>query len=340
MVANIPLYLDKACENPAVVAFRNDPCGRFKALPKGFVFSDLEFSFDGTNPLFANPEDLASYLDDYVAFKSTTSTDTERLSVKPMLSPYYPAITNLEPTGGDPNMVTEGFGSPVPNGINAYSEVYTLTDGGDCMYKNLAKLKGRPLRVFKIDQNNVMYGWIDSKGQIRGYKAYVTVYERPNTGTTTAANMLLITYSVDYENERDNEIPLALGRELMTLRSISVYADPTLSDVNGFRIVNSCSGQSITQGNATLSAAFVANPSVITKDGLQLDDDYALVYVGEAAGDYFQINGDVSGTPTPVAPTGVALIENLFSGSGEDIEEFKYLLGNTTPTRLTPTTRR
>lgn len=302
--------------NPAVLAaFGKEACGKFKGLPKGFVFTPDDFSFDATTAAVQTPEDVVDMLNSFVHYGALTGSDI-RTPNEPQISPYYAQIVNIETTGGDPNIVQEGFGGGVPNGINAYSEVYTITDGGDCMFKQLSKLIGQEIRVFKIDDKDVLYGTMDRSGMVRGYRAYVTPYDRPNSGTTTAAIMLSIVYSTTYQQERAQEVAIYLGQELETMRELSLLAVPGVA--TQFQVVTSCSGQSITKGNPTLAQDFVTNKGVfLLADGTP----YAGTLTYAVATDSFVLEQTDE-------RAGLHLASDMYNVGDTLVDSFMYFLGD------------
>lgn len=318
------VFLGALCETQAIVALGKDACSKFKGLPKGFVFTDENFSFDGTSKELRTPSDVVELLNGFVSFAPLTGGET-RSPNTPLIMPYYPSIVTLETEGGDPRINQEGFGSGVPNGINPYSETYTITDGGDCMYKQLAKLENRLMRVFRIDENDIMYGTVDKNGNIKGYKCYISVTPRENTGDTVGANLLLITYQNSYKQERVNEVAVALEEELQTLRQVAVAVPRDVTE--GFRIVTECTGSSITKGNKALADVFVANPEVFIADGAPLQATVTVAYV--EATDTFTL------TKTGGGDIELALAEDMYNVGEEQVEEFKYFLGNENTTTVT-----
>ena len=312
---NLPLFLANGCGENAVVALGQEACGRFKGLPKGLVFAEANLSIALTETLTEEGA-LTDFLNTLVTYATAARTQAD-ISQKPVLFPYYPKLVNLEPNGGDPKIETEGFGSGVPNGINPYSETYTIVDGGECLYKQLLLLEGRELQVYKIDDQDVLYGTVKNIGgvaHLRGLKAHVSVYQRENTGSQTGAILILLTYTNSYKAERDAQIAVALGEELKALRQIAVRATGTQT----FKVVSSCSGKSVTEGNATLSAAFAANMDAF------IDTSTGLPYAGATL--VYDEATDQFTTPVAVPAANVGVFVDLYART--EVETFKYLIGN------------
>lgn len=300
-----------------IAALGKENCSKFMGLPKGFAFTEDNTSFNLQD--VANMGALLELLNGYVHFAALTGANV-RMPSEPLIFPYYPSMVNLEPTGGDANLVTEGWGGGIPNGINPYSEIYTITDGGNCMYKQLLKFKGRTVRVFLIDDTDTLYGNVDSKGVVRGFQVYVSVTKRKNTGTQTAAIRLQLSYTNEYETAMEREIALPLGEKLETLREVSV----SILDVStgAFDVVSKCSGVSVVANNPLLGATFVANKGVFTLDGVTFDGTISYSTINKCF---------ILGTPEDVSK--LALHQDMYNiNNGAStilVDEFKYLLGDT-----------
>lgn len=310
----IPIFLENACRDNALVALGTEACGKFKGLPKGFVFMEASIALTLTAAELSDSTGIIDMLNALVAssIAARSQADLPRL---PILYPYYPDLANFEPSGGEPNIQTEGFGSGRPNGITAYSEKYTILDGGECLYRQLAALEERPLQIFKIDSNDVIYGTLTTQSDViklKGLSCYVSVTPRENTGAQSGAIILTITYGSNYKKERDNQIAITLGEELKTMHDISVHA----ISATEYKIVSSCSGKSITAGNATLAALFTTK-SVYLMNGAFVDvADLNTTYV--ATTDSYE---------TQENAMALSLARDMFTASAGEAS-FKYLLGN------------
>jgi hypothetical protein len=316
-----PLFLDDPCVENVLVALGVEACGKFKGLPKGFIFAGIDHSINVAIDGITNRSDIVDLLKAQVCFDTTAGT---RAPKSPLLFPTYPNIVNFEPSGGEPNIKQEGFGSGIPSGITPYVEKYIIVDGGECLYKQLLQLEEREIRVFKVDENDTMYGALTKKGLIRGYKCSVTVTPRENTGAQSAAIILQINYANTFKKERDMEISVGIEDELDVLRELSLVvvskADATA------RIVASCGGRSITKNNAALAALFVANVGLFMVNDVAYDS--TLTYDAET--DLFSFVGFAeNGFVSPVT-----LNPNLFSGAGVDIPSFKGFIGNAVPSLM------
>lgn len=234
------LFLNGTCE-PVLAAFGKETCASFKGLPKGFLFSEADFKLpmEGTfyDQVGISLGTALEVFDNLVPF-----TPEGR---RPQVMAYYPNVTNMETSGGDVRTSQEGFGGTMPNGRNAFSETYTIIDGGECLYKQLIKLQGRELRMFKIDDQDVLFGVLDKADNLKGYAVNIAVTERPNNGSNVGAIILNVYYTADYQKEREREVAISLGDEIKTLRVITIK-NGVGANPRHFRIVYACSGRSIT----------------------------------------------------------------------------------------------
>lgn len=246
------LFLDGTCKT-VLAAFGKETCATFKGLPKGFLFSEADFQLPIESTFFDEYGVLLGAVLDVFNDLVPFTPDGRR----PQVMAYYPNVTNMEANGGDVRTSQEGFGGTIPNGRNAYSETYTIIDGGECLYKQLIKLQGREMRMFKIDDQDVLYGTLDKSGNIKGYKVHIAVIDRPNNGANVGAILLNIYYTADYQKERESEIAIALGDEIKTLRVLTIKSGVN-EESTSFQIVYACSGRSITSGNPNLASAIIA----------------------------------------------------------------------------------
>lgn len=323
-----PIELTSACQAGNVVVLGKESCGKFKSLPKGFIFSEEGFAIDVADLI--DKDTLIEKLNGLVSFGSTGS---ERAGQVPAIFPYYPEITNVEPTGGDPKIQTEGFGSGMPNGINPYSETYTIVNGGECLYKQLLRLKGREVRVFKIDDTDTVYGTLaKSNTVVRGYSVRVSVTQRDNNGSNVGAIRLLLTYQNNYEKEREKEVSLIIGEELKTLREISLMPITPDGGTFGeaFKIVTSCGLKSITSGNAGIAAILTTSlPSLMRNKGGLITPaaPTGVTVTYDAVTDSFSVELNAATTPENVK--NYSLVQNLFNVTGADVEDLQFFVGNT-----------
>lgn len=245
------LFLNGTCE-PVLAAFGKETCASFKGLPKGFLFSEADFKLPMEGMFYdeygVSLGTALEVFNDFVPF-----TPEGR---RPQVMAYYPNVTNMETSGGDVRTSQEGFGGTMPNGRNAYSETYTIIDGGECLYKQLIKLQGRELRMFKIDDQDVLFGVLDKADNLKGYAVHIAVTERPNNGSNVGAIILNVYYTADYQKEREREVAISLGDEIKTLRVLTIK-NGVGGDTPYFQIVYACSGRSITAGNPDLGGHIV-----------------------------------------------------------------------------------
>ena len=317
------LFLDGTCKS-VLAAFGKETCATFKGLPKGFLFSEADFQLPVVGTFFdkfgVSQGTALEIFNGLVPFTS----DGRR----PQVMAYYPNVTNMEANGGDVRTSQEGFGGTIPNGRNAYSETYTILDGGECLYKQLVKLQGREMRMFKIDDQDVLYGTLDKSENIKGYKVHIAVTDRPNNGANVGAILLNIYYTADYQKERESEIAISLGDEIKTLRILTIKNG--VGSILNFQIVYACSGRSITAGNPALAAEIVATQSATADVPHIIDwidiEGYMAQGIGNAS-NHLLLQYDVGFDAFTYDYSGVELVslklrvaENLVSASSTNLE--------------------
>lgn len=140
------------------------------------------------------------------AFQAELLANVSVNSIKKM----YPVtgILDNEITGGDVQTETVGFSGELPIGLNLYSETYRIEEG-DCLLKQLMKFNKRPMRVFRIDNENYIYGTVVNRQAadgtnaeyFAGFSVVPYVYKSKPTGTAAGGTYLILYYTVNYESE-------------------------------------------------------------------------------------------------------------------------------------------
>ena len=316
----IPIFLLNSCKGNLSIALGNEACGKFKGLPKGFVI--LEPTLGGivlSDTVLSGTDKLIDVLNGLAAYATKEREIFADFPLTPAIFPYYPKLVNFEPNGGEPNIQTEGFGSGIPNGITAYSEKYTIIDGGECMYKQLLALEERPLELMKIDDDDVLYGTIKAKGDnvfLHGMTCYISVTMRENTGSQSGAIVMTVTYSSNYKKEREAQIAINLDEEIRTINEISVKA----VSASAFKVVSSCSGKSILASNPTMQNLFIIQ-SVYTLNGQPIE-----VLADEITYDSVTDTLVIESGPALNKARDLGFVENFAAAMG--VETLKYLKGN------------
>lgn len=234
--------------NTYLVPVGTGDCYAMDKQPKGLIFTTRDFTLDvnGTPDGWAN------------AFEDINNSGTVQ---------YIPeGIVNMEVSGGDLRLSQEGYGPSVVTGLNVYQEVYTVIEGGLCLYKNLLKLHGKRLKVFVIgEDNNVLMTYKEelsfaapkiTKAYFQGFDVNVGVTYRKNNGTNVGAVQITLIYT-GYEKEFANASMFKLPRELkqdlgtyLDFVSFSGSSDGQCSAT--FKLRTSCGGVVITPQMTTV----------------------------------------------------------------------------------------
>lgn len=123
-------------------------------------------------------------------------------------------VVGMTINGGDINAPDLGtYGGPMPTNLNAKNIAYQI-NGGDCLYKELAKLNKRKMRLIKVDDEGYAYGTIAKRGDkffLVGYEC--TLYaSRVATDGSTAYNLsLYVYYTPNNEDEEKNMVAINVG---------------------------------------------------------------------------------------------------------------------------------
>lgn len=157
-------------------------------------------------------------------------------------------IIGMTINGGDINAPEMGtYGGTAPTNLNAKNIAYQI-DGGDCLYKELAKFNKRKMRVFRVDDEGFVYGTVTKEGDATKFVGFeCTLYaNRVPTDGSTAYNLTLnVYYTPNLENEEKNmhafqaDLP-AIPDGLIGLTLVKGSA------ANKAKVVTACGGEDVT----------------------------------------------------------------------------------------------
>lgn len=157
-------------------------------------------------------------------------------------------IVGMTINGGDINAPDLGnYGGPAPTNLNAKNIAYQI-DGGDCLYKELAKFNKRKMRVCRIDDEEYMYGTIiEEAGQKRlaGFECTLYVNRTPPDGSTAYNLSLYVYYTPNNEIEERNMNAFKVG--LTTIPDGLIGLTLVKGSTSGkAKIITSCGGDDVT----------------------------------------------------------------------------------------------
>lgn len=282
-------FLNVKCGSENKAYTRIGKCAAFEGTPKALIFTAAEEKYLATS-----------------AIGFTTALDLDLATGKAFA--ITEGIVNLEPSGGETRVSQEGFGPAKSNGWEPYSEIYTINKGGFCLLKQLLKVDGDDLRVFLVDDRDVVYGEAaDAGGSIRGYKVNFGVSRRANTGSEGAAIRVALQYSLDYLKEMTRVTTIEyVGDDILTVIGITLVGTSTTKQ---YALADACSGEVLsgevlnTLAPATNLKAYIVTDGVVTKD---------LPVTYSTNDEFITIDGAVAGKPVglylvnPSAPLGTA----------------------------------
>ena len=178
------------------------------------------------------------------------------------------------PNGGDIATSDVGFAGARPVGINAYNEAYQV-DAGDCLYKEMAKLNKRKVRVFRIDDEGYIYGTVVKRGSeyfFAGFQGTAYAIRTKSTDNTTlAAITLTVYYTPDYEKELKNLNAFEIEDVLAGLKGVILKKGTTTGTAT---VIGQCGGEDYTSlfGSDWDETSFVnasgGNPTTVTYDSV------------------------------------------------------------------------
>lgn len=212
---------------------------------------------------------ITDYMSKYTPEADEFNTLLPTLVTTNSVNRIYPVGSIQENTlnGGDIATSDIGFSGTLPVGLNSYNEVYRI-DGSDCLYKELLKLNKQRMRIFRVDDENYVYGTIKTvNGEefFTGFDVTIYVYRTRDNGTDPYGLYMTVYYSANYENELKNmhaikidEIPEGLVG--VTLKTVE----------GGVQVVAACSNVDYTAtfGEDWTTAMFQnnsgASPTTVT----------------------------------------------------------------------------
>lgn len=180
-------------------------------------------------------------------------------------------IVGMTINGGDINAPDLGtYGGPAPTNLNAKNVAYQI-DGGDCLYKELAKFNKRKMRVFRVDDEGYVYGTVIEENGTKKFAGFeCTLYaNRVETDGSTAYNLsVYVYYTPNHEIECKNMHAFEVGLTsipdgLLGLTLVKV-------ETGKARVTTVCGGDDVTDEfeNKWDVSAFVdeagANPTTVT----------------------------------------------------------------------------
>jgi hypothetical protein len=220
-------------------------CAIFEGTPSGLIFTGKDASFSIDQATFNTEIKAAVY-----------AAGAQRVI------PIMNGIVSASPNGGDLRTSQEGFGPEIPNGLNALRVDYIINEGGECLYKQLAKLNKRRLNVFRVDNSLKVFGTIETKESVdkfRGYSVTVGVAPRISTGDQTGAIILSLFYSAKYEAEAINSNAIDLNETIEGLSGLVLKK----TAAGKAKVVTACDGTDITAeyGSDLAEASLYKNKS-------------------------------------------------------------------------------
>lgn len=206
----------------------------------------------------------------YSLEKDTFITEMEAGVKASGSSRVYPVkdVLGVTINGGDINAPEVGtYGAVMPTNLNAKNVVFQI-NGGDCLYKELAKLNKRKVRVFRVDDDGYVYGTMVN-GKFAGFEA--TLYAtRTTTDGSTAYNLsLAVYYTPNIENEEKNLNAINVGLTSIPSGLVGLTLVKGSATLKA-RVVTACGGDDVTAqfGTEWSTTAFVkeggGNPTSAT----------------------------------------------------------------------------
>ena len=204
-------------------------CVMFEGYPTGLIITGKDALFS------ADPE----------AFDAEIRAAVYAGSARRAIPLTGGVIGTMSNSGGDLKTSQEGWGGTQFTGLNELREDYTITKGGYCLYKQLAKLNYRDLRVFKIDNTGMIFGTIvevEGVDKIRGYAVHLGSSHRI-AADNAGATLLSLIYSSNFQKEDINTQAIEpVGGDIEGLSGLLLKR----TGAGKAKVITSCSATDIT----------------------------------------------------------------------------------------------
>lgn len=174
----------------------SESCAKQEGKTSALIVTGLNAYFDTEEALFADALE-----------NSVIEAGSNRI---------YPIknIVGMTINGGDINAPDLGtYGGPSPTNLNAKNIAYQV-NGGDCMYKEMAKLNRRKMRVFRVDDEGYVYGTLVKRGGkffFAGFEATLYAHRTPTDGSTAYNLSVYVYYTPNNEDEEKNMAAMNVG---------------------------------------------------------------------------------------------------------------------------------
>jgi len=159
-------------------------------------------------------------------------------------------VQNDTVAGGEISTSQVGWGPTLPVGISAASSLFQI-EGGLCLYKELAQANGDNYRVFRVDNQGMIYGTVVTRGGVdyfAGFDARIwAITTKASDLTTAGAINLGVYYTSNYENELKNLNAIKLDTIPEGLVGVFLHAGTTSGTA---KVVSSCGGDDYTSNFA------------------------------------------------------------------------------------------
>ncbi|MBF0651290.1 hypothetical protein IR083_20945 [Dysgonomonas sp. GY75] len=232
-------------------------CNKLEGKPVTLVICGLksEYSADST--------EFNTHFQEYV---NAAPDDVQKMLI-------IKNIVLTSSNGGDITTSDAGYGSTVPVGYNALSQVFRISGGGDCLAKQLAKFNGQKVLIFRIDDENAIYGKASEKSDksivFKGYEAFIIMSESLADGSNPYILNLNVYYATNYDKERKDRHAILLDNIPDGLNGVILQKGTATLTA---KVVDICSTDDYTSmfGNEWDYSMFVdesgANPTTVTYD--------------------------------------------------------------------------
>lgn len=173
-------------------------------------------------------------------------------------------IVEYEPSGGEAETSTTGYGPTKITGYSAKTDTFTLSDYDMSLKANLMAAKNTAFDAYMVDENNVIYGMNDGTDQLAGIPlsgVYPGGQDWDSSGTE--ANLTFTLMYKDYEQYAKNADLVQCDFDVLNSLTGLVYVEFKNTGSTKYKLVEHFGGLDITSyyGELLQTSASTALPS-------------------------------------------------------------------------------
>lgn len=167
----------------------------------------------------------------------------------------YPikTVVEYEPSGGEAQTSTTGYGPTKITGYSAKTDTFTLDNTDLNLKANLMAIKNTQMDAYLVDENNVIYGMDDGTGELAGIPmSGVYPGGQDWDSSSTDANLTVTLMYQDYEKYVKNAGIVQAGFDVLNALRGLVYVEFVSTESTKYKLVEHYSRLDVTEHYGSL----------------------------------------------------------------------------------------